>query len=71
MSFLDTISRVLRREVLALSNIFPKDSGVGGAVLWVNPGTVEGKKLRHGPVEQRLFKSNYGAKIEKRDLIYF
>lgn len=49
MSFLDTISRVLRREVLALSNIFPKDSGVGGAVLWVNPGTVEGKKLRHGP----------------------
>ena len=32
-----------------MSNIFPEESGVQGAVLWVNPGTVEGKKLKHGP----------------------
>lgn len=40
---------LFRRKVLAMSNILPEDSGVSGAVLWVNPGTVEGKKLKHGP----------------------
>jgi hypothetical protein len=49
MSFLDTISGLLRRDVIAMSNIFPKESGVSGAILWVNPGTVEGKKIKHGP----------------------
>jgi hypothetical protein len=36
-------------EVTAMSNILPEDSGIKGAVLWINPGTVGGKKLKHGP----------------------
>jgi hypothetical protein len=36
-------------EVTAMSNILPEDSGIKGAVLWINPGTVEGKKLKYGP----------------------
>lgn len=43
------VDRYLDREVIAMSNIPPEDSGVRGAVLWVNPGTVAGKKLKHGP----------------------
>jgi hypothetical protein len=53
MTFMESVrgfyNLIFRHEVLSMSNILPEDSGIRGAVLWMNPGTVEGKKLKHGP----------------------